>query len=158
MSIIICLFSIKIYSYWTPLRDTKDDLLQELAQWQLFFVLFTAQTSAAVAAQRLKVGEAVDARINGTDYHPGRVAAVLEDDTYRIEFTVDGRGTTSTTGSGEASSAPDAMDIARHLIFAERSKGSAAAPTAAPPRRGSARALSRPRPGPRRRRWRSRAS
>ena len=38
----ICLFSIKIYGYWAPLRDDEDDMLQELAQWQLFSVLFAA--------------------------------------------------------------------------------------------------------------------
>ena len=42
VSVLICLLSIKVYGYWAPLRDDKDDLLQEVAQWQLFFVLFAA--------------------------------------------------------------------------------------------------------------------
>lgn len=61
--------------------------------------------------RRLRVSEVVDARVNATDYMEGRVVEVLDDDAYQIEF----RG-----GAGSAV-------VDRHLIFAQRSEGSAAA-------------------------------
>ena len=60
--------------------------------------------------RRLRVSEVVDARVNATDYMEGRVVEVLDDDAYQIEFT----------GAGSAV-------VDRHLIFAQRSEGSAAA-------------------------------
>ena len=41
-AMIICLFSIKVYSYYSPFAVEKDDILAEVAQWQLFFVFFAA--------------------------------------------------------------------------------------------------------------------
>ena len=41
MSILICLFSIKAYSLYSPFREDEDDFLQEVTQWQLFMVLFS---------------------------------------------------------------------------------------------------------------------
>ena len=42
LAVFICLFSIKIYSYYQPFVQDRDDMLSEFAQWQLFFVLFAA--------------------------------------------------------------------------------------------------------------------
>ena len=42
MSILICLVSIKGYSLYAPFREDEDNLLQEVTQWQLFMVLFSA--------------------------------------------------------------------------------------------------------------------
>jgi hypothetical protein len=42
LAVFICLFSIKIYSYYEPFIEIRDDMLSECTQWQLFFVLFAA--------------------------------------------------------------------------------------------------------------------
>ena len=40
VAIFVCLFNIKIFSYYEPFVDYDDDRLAEAAQWQLFVVLF----------------------------------------------------------------------------------------------------------------------
>ena len=39
---LMCLASIKLYTFYAPFREDDDDFLQELAQWQLFMVLFVS--------------------------------------------------------------------------------------------------------------------
>jgi hypothetical protein len=39
-AILICLFNIKVFTYYEPYDDYEDDRLAELAQWQLFVILF----------------------------------------------------------------------------------------------------------------------
>ena len=41
-SMLICLFSMRIYAQYHPFIDSKHDKLAEAAQWQLFFTLFGA--------------------------------------------------------------------------------------------------------------------
>lgn len=41
-AIFVCLASIKVYSYHAPFAEDADDLLAEVAQWQLFVVFFAA--------------------------------------------------------------------------------------------------------------------
>ena len=40
VAIFVCLFNIKIFSYYEPFVDYDDDRLAEAAQWQLFVILF----------------------------------------------------------------------------------------------------------------------
>ena len=42
VALFICLFSIKVYSYYKPFVEDEDDVLAEIAQWQLFCVFFAA--------------------------------------------------------------------------------------------------------------------
>ena len=42
MSVLICMFSIKVYSFYAPFRSDADDFLQEVAQWQIFMVLLAS--------------------------------------------------------------------------------------------------------------------
>jgi len=50
-SVLICLLSIKMYTYFQPFESRSDNLMQEVAQYQLFFVLFTALLIQATTAE-----------------------------------------------------------------------------------------------------------
>ena len=39
VSLFVCAFSIKIYSFYEPQREYDDDLLTEVSQWQIFCIL-----------------------------------------------------------------------------------------------------------------------
>ena len=41
-AVLMCLVSIKIYSYFAPFREDGDDFIAEVAQYQLFLILFVA--------------------------------------------------------------------------------------------------------------------
>ncbi|GMI32420.1 hypothetical protein TrCOL_g8025 [Triparma columacea] len=42
LSILVCLLSMRVYSGWKPFVSEEHDKLAEVAQWQLFFVMFAA--------------------------------------------------------------------------------------------------------------------
>lgn len=48
---LICMLSIKMYSYFQPFESASDNFMQEVAQYQLFLVLFTALLIQATAAE-----------------------------------------------------------------------------------------------------------
>mmetsp|Transcript_4762 Transcript_4762/g.8844 ORF Transcript_4762/g.8844 Transcript_4762/m.8844 type:complete len:199 (-) Transcript_4762:32-628(-) len=42
VSMLMCLGSIRTYAYYSPFVDPKTDIIAEVAQWSLFFVMFGA--------------------------------------------------------------------------------------------------------------------